>query len=222
MKNYFQFNKKTFFIFFGLGTAVTVATFLVRGFEEFDAFLSTFIQYSRHPIIHKFISTFLVLLPLYIVGIIFILDFLKKNFIRCLSFFAGFVLVYVILLGLLLLPPLIHDYANRIPFDSATWKNVSAKEDWDNPVRERMVDDLLKHHQLVGMRRDQINELLGNPLDKTRQQIDVSSSSSVPLVDRTTYTYWLGPERSLISIDSEMLNVEFKDDIVVKAYIWND
>ena len=39
----------------------------------------------------------------------------------------------------------IREYFSRVPFDSAAWKGADLG-DYKNPVRLRMVDDLLKRH----------------------------------------------------------------------------
>jgi len=59
-------------------------------------------------------------------------------------------------------------------------------------VRGCMVDDLLDRHELRGMTRAQVIELIGEP-DATRD---------LPEYD---LVYWLGPERGLIGTDSEYL-----------------
>ncbi|MBD1868846.1 hypothetical protein H6F95_16340 [Cyanobacteria bacterium FACHB-471] len=55
-----------------------------------------------------------------------------------------------------------------------------------------MVDNLLKQHTLAGMNRSEVVVLLGEP-DMTDYFQDYD------------LVYWLGPERGLISIDSEWL-----------------
>ena len=72
-----------------------------------------------------------------------------------------------------------------------------------------MVDDLLKKHELIGMSKNQINELLGIP-EPTGYFSDFD------------YVYWLGSERGLIPMDSEWLGVKFKNDIVIESMILRD
>jgi hypothetical protein len=78
---------------------------------------------------------------------------------------------------------------NRQRFDSAAWQSVQSRT---NTVRIRMVDDLMRRHNLRGMARDQVTAILGDP-DKTEyfREWDL--------------VYWLGPERRFISVDSEWL-----------------
>jgi len=103
---------------------------------------------------------------------------------------------------LLLLSPFIYMYGSiiwdtlsehyhRTAFDSAKWQDKGLVKS-ANPIRIRMVDDLLKQYSFSGMSREEVTEILGEP-------------------DKTAYfrewdmVYWLGPERSIMSIDSEWL-----------------
>lgn len=102
----------------------------------------------------------------------------------------------------------VREYWNRIPFDSATWKSEESMN-WSNPVRLRMVDDLMRKHKLVGRTKVEINELLGLP-------------AKTGYFSSYDYVYWLGPERSFIGIDSEWLAIRFKDGRVTNADIVTD
>jgi hypothetical protein len=86
---------------------------------------------------------------------------------------------------------------HRIAFDSAVWKaSLSARDD---PIRLRMVDDLLHRYPLRGMREDELIALLGTP-----PKTDYFSDYQL--------MYWLGPGRGFISIDSEWLAVRIGPD----------
>lgn len=78
---------------------------------------------------------------------------------------------------------------NRQRFDSVAWQSGQSRT---NAVRIRMVDDLLRRHSFRGMTRDQVTTLVGEP-DKTEYFRDWDM------------VYWLGPERGVMSIDSEWL-----------------
>jgi len=94
-------------------------------------------------------------------------------------------------------------------FDSSAWKSTPATLD-ANSLRLRMVDDLLRSQRLVGMSREQIEDLLG-------PGGDAAYSHHYDL------KYYLGPERRFAGIDSEWL--VFKLDsagIVSEAKIVND
>lgn len=90
-------------------------------------------------------------------------------------------------------------------FDSNAWKSVTGND----ASKLAMVDDLLARYQLVGMKRAEIDDLLGVPPD-------------TPYFADSDYVYWLGPERGFISIDSEWLCIDFKDDVVVDAKLMRD
>lgn len=72
-----------------------------------------------------------------------------------------------------------------------------------------MVDDLLSKHNLVGLSTKEVEVLLGKP-PKTGYFKDYD------------YVYWLGPERSTFSIDSEWLGIKFQNGVVVKVDLLSD
>lgn len=119
---------------------------------------------------------------------------------------AGLVLGYFLLVSFLFFGPKVKSYADRMPFESSTWKvHLDGKE----PTKQYMVDDLLSRYQLVGMRDNEIEELLGRP-PQTNYFKDYD------------YVYWLGPERSSFGIDSEWLGIKFHDGFAIKADILRD
>ena len=196
MKKYFQFTKKTFLTFLGLGVLVLVVDFLMLGF---------LISFNKSIILMGFRFIF-VYLPLVFLGIIFIRDIWKGNFARSISFFLG---LYISFIGYMFFVPAVSDYAKRRDFDSVSWKNEAIVNELENPIRLSMLDDLLKKHELVGMTRNQIDELLGVP-------------KPTGYFNDYDYVYWLGPERGFISIDSEWLGVKFTNNIVSEAKILRD
>ncbi len=118
----------------------------------------------------------------------------------------------VVALGVVWWPvvrPSIQEYLQRIPFDFDTWK-AARVGDWRNPVRLRMVDDLVRRHRLVGMSKDEIGELLGRPDGAYEEGAGAQ------------HRYWLGPQRSFISIDDEWLHLTFEGDRVVRAVVRAD
>jgi hypothetical protein len=96
---------------------------------------------------------------------------------------------------------------DKIEFESATWRNFQDRDDY---VRIRMVDDLRKTYPLKGERRESIEELLGPPS---------SGESFIGLCDAV---YWLGPERSSFSVDSEWLCLNYDNDLVVEHRLVTD
>ena len=78
------------------------------------------------------------------------------------------------------------------PFDSDRWKQV---ERGDGQARIHMIAHLMWSRKLDGLSRSELVALLGAP------------SNAGYFRDRD-YVYWLGNERSLLSIDSERLVVD--------------
>jgi hypothetical protein len=78
-------------------------------------------------------------------------------------------------------------------FDAAVWRAASVPKS----IRLRMVGDLLESRQLIGMSQLEIDHLLGRP------ELNRTSSNE--------YVYYLGPERSFMSIDDEWLSVKFEN-----------
>jgi hypothetical protein len=76
-------------------------------------------------------------------------------------------------------------------FDPAAWRDP-AQAYGDLAVRGCMVDDLLARNQFRGQSHAQVVALLGEP-----RRTDYFSEYDL--------VYWLGPERGMISVDSEWL-----------------
>ena len=119
--------------------------------------------------------------------------------------------VFVAFLGYIFLWPAASEYFNRMPFDSALWKTEEMVESEENPVRIKMVNDLMSRYELKGMSRKEIDELLGVPRPKNYFK-DVGME----------YVYWLGPERRAFSIDSEWLGIKFQNNVVTEAQLLRD
>jgi hypothetical protein len=96
----------------------------------------------------------------------------------------------------------VKEYVNRIDFDAAAWKEPAEVQ---KNCRIRMVDDLLATHDLYGLTRQEVADLLGEP-------DDTSKFSNWDMV------YWLGPERGFMALDSEWLVINFDDHRRVSAY----
>ena len=103
------------------------------------------------------------------------------------------------------------EHLNRISFDSEKWKKWSrSTNEWPHtdlqPVRIRMVDDLLKRHDFHGQTREEVEKMLG---PKTRTQY----FSEWDLV------YYLGPGRYGDAVgDSEWLVLRFDSKGRVEDY----
>lgn len=85
-------------------------------------------------------------------------------------------------------------------------------EQWVDYPQERVgiVDNLLKKYQLLGITREEVILLLG---EETETDYFKTENNMV---------YYLGQERSLISIDSEWLVLEFQNDCVTEVNIVRD
>ena len=104
---------------------------------------------------------------------------------------------YVVLGGTLVWRSL-SERAARRAFEPVAWRSPARIASRD-PMRLRMVDDLLARRLLDGRTRDEVRALLG-PADST------------PYFRDWDFVYWLGPERGYLSIDSEWLGVRFDAD----------
>ncbi len=105
-------------------------------------------------------------------------------------------MTYVATFSFLFMGPIVSDYSQRLSFDSQAWKASLADNQSEDPIRLRMVDDLLRKHRLIGLSRSEVLDFLGQP----------------PPTDKFSdwdLVYWLGPERGLFSIDSEWLVIRF-------------
>ena len=119
---------------------------------------------------------------------------------------AVVIICYLLLVGYLILGPAVKSLLNRKSFNSQEWKSHTNER---NPVKLNMVDDLLSSHQLVGMSKKEVEELLGKP-------------PVTGYFKEYDYVYWLGPERGAFGIDSEWLGIKFKDGNVIKIEILRD
>ena len=88
-----------------------------------------------------------------------------------------------------------------------------SREKWlkEPENRTRIVDDLLANHELVGMTGEEVLALLGDCDNE---------SGYFQQADRLVY--WLGPERGLMSIDSEWLILDFAGEVVTGWFITTD
>jgi hypothetical protein len=123
------------------------------------------------------------------------------------AFAAARVFCVAAFLGVIFGSAVVEDYASRRSFDSGEWKAENRRG--ADGIRVQMVDDLLRRHDLVGMRRAQLEELLGVP-------------PPTDYFSEYDYVYWLGPERGAFSIDSEWLVVKCRQDLVVSAEVVTD
>jgi hypothetical protein len=143
-----------------------------------------------------------------IIGVLLIIGVRLRDYSIPISYVLGIALTYITLTAILFGRPIIKDYANRKPFDSKIWK-ASLVGNFHPDTRLRMVDDLFKKHNLIGMSKNDIDNLLGIP-------------PNTSYFKNYDYVYRLGIERGIIPIDSEWLAIEFENGKVIKANIVRD
>ena len=118
----------------------------------------------------------------------------RKNYI-VFGIFAGLILA-IIVAGIM--------YQYQHSFSTSKWER--------NPdERTKIVDDLLEDYELIGMREFDIIELLGK-----------DNNDYGYFNEKNRLVYYLGPERGLISIDSEWLILDFANGVIVDCYITTD
>lgn len=130
---------------------------------------------------------------------------LKSFFKFCLWMIGISAIGYVLLVSFLIFGPSVKSYIQQTSFDSAKWK---ASLETGDTIKQKMVSNLLSKHELVGMKAEEIDQLLGRP-PKTSYFKDYD------------YVYWLGPEQGM-GVDSEWLGIKFNSGIAVKADLLRD
>ena len=77
--------------------------------------------------------------------------------------------------------------------------------------RTKIIADFLNDYELVGMSKKEVIELLGK-----------SDNGAGYFNLENRLVYYLGPERGLISIDSEWLVIDFRDGLVSEYFLTTD
>ena len=149
--------------------------------------------YSRQPEWHRNVGEYIGTAPFVVGAIVLLVQLRQKQFARSLFFAIGGCLPVIAIITWFVFIPAAVEYAQRTDFDSELWRGSQSMPGYE-PIRIRMVDDLLDEFDLHGMSPSEIVNLLG-PSDGG-EMWDAS------------YVYWLGPERGLFSIDSEWLLIE--------------
>ena len=121
----------------------------------------------------------------------------KHTFWTAGIFVAGY-FIFVISLSLY---PNVNDYFNRKDFDSDKWKSWEETET-DPSLRWNMIHDLKTKHELIGMTRLEIKNLLGEPGSETENEM----------------RYYLG--MSGHGINSGSLVIKIKEDKVIDYQAW--
>ena len=109
---------------------------------------------------------------------------------------------YFLYIAGLVLSPDIHNYFNRIPFNSEEWKNWEESEK-EPSLRWNMVKDLTSEYKLKGKTKSEIIDLLGKPESETKKEM----------------SYYLGMSGHMIDTGSLILTIE--NNRVSKIRIWH-
>ncbi len=88
-------------------------------------------------------------------------------------------------------------------FDSRKWKMADMNSEDNLSLKWDMMNSLRNNHNLVGMKKSEVIDLLGKP--------DSAFSNS------KTFRYYLG--YSHFGIDTGTLIIEFKDEIVINSLV---
>lgn len=89
-------------------------------------------------------------------------------------------------------------------FESLAWKEAGERSA-EPYIRLEMADDLIASQSLLNKTKDEVIVLLGKPENGYFKAYDL--------------VYWLGPERSWLSIDSEWLVIKLDEKGQVKNYL---
>lgn len=95
-------------------------------------------------------------------------------------------------------------------FDSAAWKHPDAtkrRAEGELSVQQKLADGLIACDLLQDKAGREVRRLLGRPAGQTRS--------------RGEWRYYIGPERGIAGIDTEVLTVFFRRGRVAKASLGN-
>ena len=191
--------------FFLCGFAVTALSFVVQvNWREIVGGFGLRVGYDTRPQWLVFVMHAITSAPWIAAAIVIALRVLKGKQYSAVAFSIGAVSVPITVIAMLWFSPIVVDIIHRQPFESSAWI-VQEQGDSLWPARLTMIDDLVKRKLLGGKHKEEVVALLG----------EGTHSSSWREWD---IHYWLGPERSLIRIDSEWLVIRFDDSGIVKEY----
>ena len=100
-----------------------------------------------------------------------------------------------------------HGSDSDVHFDPTAWKKAE-----DTNERLKMVHDLMSKYTLVGMKKEEIEKLLGSP------RMDVSGR----LLPDYNYVYLLGTKQWLLDEDGVWLCIKLQDNQVRDVQICHD
>lgn len=99
--------------------------------------------------------------------------------------------------------PLLREYFKRTSFDAAAWQDETRVYS-DDPVRVRMVHDLLRKHNFIGKTQKEAMDLLGQPMPRN-EYLFYGAEKLDHRIPPNALAYYLGPETRVFSFDSEWL-----------------
>ncbi len=203
-----RITKKQFFVW-GILAGFLISSihflFMLKGMNVIRTFTGErFFGFDNQREVYKVFYHIFSYAPWFVILILFIWGVIKRNISLSLSFGTGYLLFYMAVLSFIFFGPVVHDYATRRPFDAALWKAPSSVHGESNdPVKTRMVDDLLNRKILIGMSKEEVISLLGQPTQENYLSFD-------------DFMYCLGQQRrGVLRLDSELLVISFIKDKAV-------
>lgn len=121
-----------------------------------------------------------------------------KGLRRVTTWLTTIALTPVIYVGLILIWFAVASYYPERDFEKEKWMT-------DIEKRYEMADDLVDNEKLIGKTKKEIIELLGQEENNP---------------EGSHWIYYIGCKPSLIGIDPDILEIEFKGDKVVKCWTW--
>lgn len=93
--------------------------------------------------------------------------------------------------------------SNNVKFDQDRWKNWIDSEA-ELSLRWDMMEDVQKHHKMIGMTRSEVIDLLGQPTSEATAEL----------------SYYLGMARNGINIGRLTLNLN-ESNVVTSVNVWD-
>ena len=197
------------FFVFGLLISLGLVFLLFYWLEFIGLVVGHSVAYDQQPWYLRWVKQGLVLLPWLMVLGLGLFDLYQRNISRTLGFAGGYAMVYVALFFYVFAWSTLRDYFNQQVFDPAIWQANAPFNVDEPPKRQMMVRDLLKNHLHLGISRQEVEILLGEPVAGKK-------------VDGVDYIYLLGPERGFSGIDFEWLGLKFTNDKLEEVTIFTD
>jgi hypothetical protein len=119
-----------------------------------------------------------------------------KGFRQLTTWLVTLALTPVVYVGLILIWFAVASYYPERDFEKEKWRT-------DIEKRYEMTDDLVDNEKLIGKTKEEIIELLGQEENN---------------LDSSLWTYYIGYKPSIIGIDPDVFEIEFKDDKVIKCW----